>query len=85
MQHVITHDLEFAQWANDSSSSGHDLRRDLTIDVFDEAGRKVISYKVYRAWVRELTARPKPDIKADTLLIESITIEHEGCEVESGE
>ena len=31
--------------------------RNLTIDVFNEAGQKVISYKVYRAWVSEFTAQ----------------------------
>src|SRR6266542_2390284 len=57
-----------------------DFRRNLTIDVFNEAGQKVISYKVYRAWVSEFTAQTDLDANANAILIQSLKIEHEGWE-----
>ena len=55
-----------------------DFRRDLSIDVFNEAGQKVISYLVYNAWVSEFTAQTDLDANANAILIQSIKIEHEG-------
>ena len=57
-----------------------DFRRNLSIDVFNEAGQKVLSYKVYRAWVSEFTAQTDLDANANAILIQSIKIEHEGWE-----
>lgn len=100
MERGVTYDRDFEQWANGTSKLGNgplpaeqrgrdeppkDLRRNLTIDVFDEAGRKVISYKVHRAWVSKFTAQANLDTSANAMLIESITIEHEGCEAEKSE
>ena len=62
MERGVTHDPEFEAWANKVWNFGNaqapadqrekevslkDFRRNLTIDVFNEAGQKVISYKVY--------------------------------------
>ena len=95
MERGVTHDLEFEQWANKVWNFGNaqapadqrekevslkDFRRNLTIDVFNEAGQKVISYKVYRAWVSEFTAQADLDANANAILIQSIKIEHEGWE-----
>jgi len=48
--------------------------------MLNEAGQKVISYKVYRAWVSEFTAQADLDANANAVLIQSIKIEHEGWE-----
>ena len=37
-----------------------DFRKDLIVDVFNEAGQKVISYKLFRCWVSEYQALPAP-------------------------
>jgi phage tail-like protein len=95
MERGVTHDPEFEAWANKVWNFGNaqapadqrekevslkDFRRNLTIDVFNEAGQKVISYKVYRAWVSEFTAQTDLDANANAILIQSIKIEHEGWE-----
>ena len=89
MERGVTHDLEFEQWANKvwnfgggpgAETSLKDFRKDISIDVFNEAGQKVISYKVYRAWVSEFTAQADLDANANAILIQSIKIEHEGWE-----
>jgi phage tail-like protein len=93
MERGVTHDTEFEAWANkvwDYSNaqaapdqrqkevSLQDFRRDLTIDVFNEAGQKVVSYTVHRAWVSEYVAQADLDANANAVLIQSIKIEHEG-------
>ena len=95
MERGVTHDLEFEAWANKVWNYGNaqatadqrtkevslkDFRRNLVIDVFNEAGQKVISYRVYRAWVSEFTAQADLDANANAILIQSIKIEHEGWE-----
>ena len=95
MERGVTHDPEFENWANRVWNFGNaqapaeqrerevslkDFRKNLTIDVFNEAGQKVISYRVYRAWVSEFTAQNDLDANANAILIQSIKIEHEGWE-----
>jgi phage tail-like protein len=95
MERGVTHDVEFEAWANKVWNFGNaqaapedrqrevslkDFRRNLTIDVFNEAGQKVLSYLVYRAWVSEFTAQADLDANANAVLIQSIKIEHEGWE-----
>ena len=38
-----------------------DFRKDITVDVFNEAGQLVISYHMYRCWVSEYNALPALD------------------------
>ena len=93
MERGVTHDLEFETWANkvwnygnaqaspdqrDKEVSLKDFRKDLIIDLFNEAGQKVISYHVFRAWVSEFSAQADLDANANAILIQSIKIEHEG-------
>lgn len=93
MERGVTHDTEFEAWANkvwnyqnaqaapdqrQKEVSLADFRRNFTIDVFNEAGQKVLSYNVYRAWVSEFTAQADLDANANAVLIQSIKIEHEG-------
>jgi phage tail-like protein len=95
MERGVTHDPEFESWANkvwnfanaqapadqrQKEVSLKDFRRNLTIDVFNEAGQIVLSYKIYRAWVSEFTAQADLDANANATLIQSIKIEHEGWE-----
>ena len=93
MERGVTHDPDFEAWANKVWSFNNaqaaadqrtkevslkDFRKNLTIDVFNEAGQKVISYHVFRAWVSEFTAQADLDANANATLIQSIKIEHEG-------
>lgn len=91
LERGVTLDTEFEQWANKvwnfdglpgqgAESSLADFRKDITIDVFNEAGQKVISYKVYRCWVSEYQALPDLDANANAIAIEHIKIENEGWE-----
>lgn len=85
----VTHDKDFENWARKvwnfgggggAESSLADFRKDIIIDVFNEAGQKVISYKVYRCWVSEYQALPDLDANANAIAIQHIKLENEGWE-----
>jgi phage tail-like protein len=61
-----------------AESSLADFRRNLIIDLFNEAGQKVKSYRVYRCWVSEYQAMSDLDANANAVLIEHIKVECEG-------
>lgn len=83
----VTHDKEFEEWASrvwhfgnrlGSESSLKDFRKDIILDVYNEAGQKVISYTLFRCWVSEYQALPELDANANAVAIEHIKIETEG-------
>jgi phage tail-like protein len=83
----VTHDTAFEQWANlvnnfqgDASTSLKNFRKDITIDVFNLEGTKVLSYNVYRCWVAEYQALPELDASANAVMIQTIKLENEGWE-----
>ncbi|GAN33274.1 MAG: phage tail protein [Candidatus Brocadia sp. AMX2] len=83
----VTHDDTFEKWANlvnnfqgDATMSLKNFRKDVIIDVFNEAGQKVLSYKVYRCWVSEYQALPELDASANAVMIQTIKLENEGWE-----
>lgn len=83
----VTHDVEFERWANlawnleagaGNEVSLKDFRKDLLIELLNEAGQIVVRYKVFRAWVSEYQALPELNAQASEVAIESITLQHEG-------
>jgi phage tail-like protein len=83
----VTHDTAFEDWANlvnnfqgDASMSLLNFRKDITIDVFNLQGTKVLSYIVYRCWVSEYQALPELDASANAVAIQTIKLENEGWE-----
>lgn len=88
LERGLTHDLEFEQWANMvwslSSATGQvevslkDFRKDIRIEVHNEAGQIVLAYNVYRCWVSTYQALPDLDANGAVTAIELITLENEG-------
>ena len=85
----VTHDTEFEKWANKVWNYGSglgaevslkDFRKDLIIEVYNEAGQLVLAYKVYRCWVSEYQALPDLDANAGAIAIQHIKLENEGWE-----
>lgn len=85
----VTHDPEFEVWASKvwdfkaglgSESSLADFRKDITIEMYNEAGQKVITYNVFRCWVSEYQALPDLDANANAVAIQHIKLENEGWE-----
>src|SRR3954471_20770717 len=85
LERGVTHDTDFEAWANlvhslDSPISLRNFRKDIAVDVFNEAGQKVLSYKLFRCWVSEFQALPQLDAATAAVAIESIKLEVEGWE-----
>jgi phage tail-like protein len=89
LERGVTHDREFEQWANKVWNFGSglgaevslkDFRKDIIIEVYNEAGQLAIAYKVYRCWVSEYQALPDLDAKGDAVAIQTIKLENEGWE-----
>ena len=85
LERGVTHDTEFEKWANKVWNFGSglgaevslkDFRKDIIIELYNEAGQLVIAYKVFRCWVSEFQALP--DLDANAVLIEHIQLQHEG-------
>ncbi|MGB5344436.1 MAG: phage tail protein, partial [Thermoanaerobaculia bacterium] len=89
LERGVTHDPEFEQWANKvwnwgsglgSEVSLADFRKDLIIELYNEAGQLVMAYKVYRCWPSEYQALPDLDAGANAVAIQTLTLQHEGWE-----
>ncbi len=89
LERGVTHDPEFEKWTNKIWNFGSglgaevslkDFRKDLIIEMYNEAGQIAIAYKVYRCWVSEYQALPELDASASAVAIQTLKLEHEGWE-----
>ena len=85
----VTLDTEFEKWANKVWDYGQglgnevslaDFRKDITLEVYNEAGQLAISYKIYRCWVSEWQALADLDANANAVAIQHVKLENEGWE-----
>ena len=83
----VTYDTAFEDWANlvndfasHSITSLGEFRKNVTVDVFNEAGVQALSYNLYRAWVCEYQALPDLDASANAVAITTIKLEYEWFE-----
>ena len=89
LERGVTHDLAFEQWAGKVWQLGaglgaevslKDFRKDIILELYNEAGQKVIAYNIYRCWVSEYLAMPDLDANANAVAIQHIKLENEGWE-----
>lgn len=89
LERGVTHDAEFEKWANKvwnfgsglgAETSLKDFRKDLIIELYNEAGQLAIAYKIYRCWVSDYQAQADLDANANAVLIQSLKLENEGWE-----
>ncbi len=87
LERGVTHDPEFEDWASrvwsfgaglGAESSLADFRKDIVIEMYNEAGQLAIAYQVFRCWVSEFQALPELDSNANAVAIQSIKLENEG-------
>jgi phage tail-like protein len=85
MEAGVTRDTAFEDWANkvnnfqgDAAMSLATFRKDITIEVFNHQGQKVLAYNVFRCWVSEYQALPQLDAATNAVMISTIKLENEG-------
>jgi phage tail-like protein len=83
----VTQDPEFERWANKVWDLGAglgaevsltDFRKDVILELLNEAGQTVMAYDIYRCWVSEYVALPDLDANAGVLAIQRMTLQNEG-------
>ena len=57
-----------------------DFRKDIILEVYNEAGQKVIAYNIYRCWPSEFVALPEMDGNGNAVAIQMLKLENEGWE-----
>ena len=89
LERGVTHDVEFERWANKvwnfgsglgAETSLRDFRKDITIEVYNEAGQLALAYNVFRCWVSEYQSLPDLDANANAVSVQHIKLENEGIE-----
>jgi phage tail-like protein len=84
-----THDAAFERWANKVWNYGselgtevslRDFRKDIIIELLNEAGQPVLRYNVYRCWVSQYQALPELDATGNAVAIQTMRLENEGWE-----
>jgi phage tail-like protein len=89
LERGVTHDVEFEKWANKVWQVGaglgaevslKDFRKDLIIEIYNEAGQLALAYKVYRCWVSEYQSTPDLDANANAVALQHLKLENEGWE-----
>ena len=89
LERGVTHDTEFEKWANKvwnfgaglgAETSLQDFRKDIILELYNEAGQLAISCKIFRCWVSEFQAMPDLDANANAVAIAHIKLENEGWE-----
>jgi phage tail-like protein len=89
LERGVTHDPEFEGWASKvwsfgaglgAESSLKDFRKDIILELYNEAGQLAIAYKIYRCWASEFQALPEMDANANAIAIQTLKLENEGWE-----
>lgn len=88
LERGISYDTDFEDWANAAqvlnsgaaSTSLANLRKQMRIELLNEASQPVIRYTVYNCWVSEFQALPDLDAGQNGVAIEHIKVENEGWE-----
>jgi phage tail-like protein len=89
LERGVTQDPDFEQWASKvwhlgaglgTEVSLRDFRKDIIIEVYNEAGQVVLTYNVFRCWVSEYQALPDFDANANAVAIQHLKLENEGWE-----
>jgi phage tail-like protein len=81
LEQGVTHDGEFERWATkslnfgpgpDAEISDKDLRKDVILEIYNEAGQLAVAYKLYRCWASEWHAEAEIDGNGNAVLIQHI-------------
>ena len=89
LERGVTHDVEFERWANKVWNFGSglgkevslkDFRKDILIEVYNEAGQLALAYKVYRCWPSDFQTVSDMDANANAVAIQTLKLENEGWE-----
>ena len=91
LERGVTHSVTFEQWANKvwnygsglgAETSLQDFRKDIILEVYNEAGQLALRYFLYNCWVSDYQALPDLDANGNAVAIEHIKLENEGWDLD---
>jgi len=91
LERGVTHDPDFAAWATKVWDFGSqlgaevslaDFRKDIILEVYNEAGQLALAYNIFRCWVSDFQALPELDASGNAIAIQTLTLENEGWEAD---
>ena len=83
LERGLTQDRAFEQWVNQVWQLGaalgsevalKEFRKDISIELYNEAGQLVYAFKVFRCWPSEYQALPNLDSDANAVAIEHFAV-----------
>jgi phage tail-like protein len=85
LERGLTHDPAFEAWANKVASVGGevslaDFRKNVRLELLNEAGQVVKAYQIFRCWPSSYQAVPDLDANAGAVAFEVLVLENEGWE-----
>jgi phage tail-like protein len=89
LERGVTHDPEFEKWASKVWNFGaglgaevslQDFRKNIIIEVYNEAGQLALAYKIFRCWPSEFQSLADLDANANAVNIQHLKLENEGWE-----
>jgi phage tail-like protein len=89
LERGVTHDDAFESWANSvwrlgagagSEVALRDFRKDVVIELYNEAGQLALAYKLYRCWPSEYQALPDLDANMSGVAMQLLVLQTEGWE-----
>ena len=88
----ITQSRDFELWAQKvwnlglamGVESSQDFRKDILLEMFNESGQLVLRYRLLRCWPSEYQALPQLDAEGNSTAVETLTLENEGWERDTG-
>src|SRR5262249_57599712 len=87
LERGVTHDAEFEKWANKVWQVGaglgaevslKDFRKDINLEVYNEAGQLALAYKIYPCWGSEYQALPGLDAHPHPVAVQHIQPGNQG-------
>ncbi len=87
LERGVTHDPAFEDWANKVWNLGaglgaevslRDFRKDVVLELYNEAGQVVLAYKLLRCWPSAFEALPDLDANITSVAVQRLVLENEG-------
>lgn len=89
LERGVTLDVNFEEWANklwyypNTGALGNevslkDFRKDIQIELMNQAGQVVLVYYAFSCWPSEYIALPELDASSNSVAIQTLTLQNEG-------
>ena len=87
LERGVTHDEAFEAWANQvwpwgggagAEASLKTFRKDVTLELHNEAGQVVLAYRIFRCWPSVFEALPDLDADGAAVAFQTLVLQNEG-------